>query len=83
MMANVKKKTHQHHNKSQAHSIRSSQVITHGCMDRQTEMVKLRGIFLAPFLLITHQKLCESQDRRVRAEDTGIENIYAAMHKNR
>jgi len=32
---------------------------------------------------ITHQKLCEPQDRRVTAEDNDIENIYGAMHKNR
>jgi len=35
------------------------------------------------FLLITHQKLSEPQDKRVRAEDNDIEKIYGAMHKNR
>jgi len=81
-MANVNK-TPQYHNKFQAHSIISSQVIAHGCMDRQTEMVKSWGIFLASLLPITHQKVCEPQDRRKTAADNDTENIYGAMHKSR
>jgi len=83
MTANVNR-TPQHHNRFQANSIKNSQVIARGWMDRQPEMVvKLWGIFLASFLPITHQKQYKPQDKRVRAEDNDIENNYGAMHKNR